>query len=205
MKIFPKLEQRTPEWFETRKGLVTGTGLKKIVGTKAAQESYYYEILAERLMVSDGSEGESPMDRGVRLENEARQAFEKKVGVTVEEVGFVQGFAGSGYSPDGLIKKGKKYTAGVEIKCLGSGNHVRAWLTNEVPDEHMPQIIQAMIVNEDLETMFCVFYDPRIRQHPLHIIKVERSEVEETIKEYKKAEKAFIAQVEETLAKIIKF
>lgn len=205
MKVFPKLEQRTPEWFEIRKGLVTGTGLKKIVGRKDSQESYYYEILAERLMVSDGSEGESPLDRGVRLENEARQAFEKKVGVTVEEVGFVQGFAGSGYSPDGLIKKGKKYTSGVEIKCLGSGNHVRAWLTNQVPDEHMPQIIQAMIVNEDLETMYAVFYDPRIRQHPLHIIKVERSEVEETIKEYKKAEKDFIARVEETLAKIIKF
>jgi len=62
-----------------------------------------------------------------------------------------------------------------------------------------------MIVNDELETMHCVFYDPRIRQHPLHIIKVERSEVEETIKKYKKLEKDFIARVEETLAKIIKF
>ena len=199
------MEQRSNEWFEARKGLVTGTGLRKIVGTKNAQDTYFYEILAERLMVSDGSEGEAPMDRGIRLETEARQAFEKKVGVTVEEVGFVQGFAGSGYSPDGLIKKGKKYSQGVEIKCLGSGNHVRVWLTNEVPDEYMPQIIQAMIVNDDLETMHVVFYDPRIKQHPLHIIKVERSDVEDTIKEYKKAEKEFIARVEETLAKIIKF
>jgi putative phage-type endonuclease len=200
------MEQRTPEWFTARKGLVTGTGLKKIVGRKDSQESYFYEIIAERLMVSDGSEGEAPIDRGVRLEDEARKAFEKEVGKVVEEVGFVQGGANlGGYSPDGLIKKGKKYTEGIEIKCLGSGNHVRAWLTDQVPEEYMPQIIQAFIVNTDLVRMYAVFYDPRIKQHPLHIIEVSRKELKDTIEDYKKKEIEFINRVEETLAKIIKF
>ena len=206
MKIHKKLEQRSPAWFEVRKGMVTGTGLKKIVGRKDSQESYFYDIIAERLMVSDGSEGENAMDRGVRLENEARTAFEKKVGVSVEEVGFVQGGAGlGGYSPDGLIKKGKKYIEGVEIKCLGSGNHVRAWLTNTVPDDYMPQIIQAFIVNTDMKKMWVVFYDPRIKQHPLHIIEVNRKPIADMIQEYEEKEIEFIKRVEDTLAKIIKF
>ena len=200
------MEQRTPEWFAARKGLVTGTGLRKIVGRKDSQESYFYEILAEKLMVSDGSEGEAPMDRGVRLETEARQAFEKEVGKEVEEVGFVQAGAFSGgYSPDGLIKKGKKYTEGLEVKCLGSGNHIRAWLTDQIPDEYMPQVLQAFIVNEDLKKMYVVFYDPRIKQHPLHIIELERKGIEMVIKEYKQKEIEFINRVEETLARIIKF
>ena len=205
MKIL-RMEQRTPEWFAARKGLVTGTGLRKIVGRKDSQESYFYEILAEKLMVSDGSEGEAPMDRGVRLETEARQAFEKEVGKEVEEVGFVQAGAFSGgYSPDGLIKKGKKYTEGLEVKCLGSGNHIRAWLTDQIPDEYMPQVLQAFIVNEDLKKMYVVFYDPRIKQHPLHIIELERKGIEMVIKEYKQKEIEFINRVEETLARIIKF
>jgi len=203
MKIL-KLVQRTPEWFEARRGKVTGTVLKKVVSSrKDVREGVFYEILAERLMVSDGSEAEGAMDRGVRLESEAREAFEKKTGKIVEEIGFIQD-GDMGCSPDGLIRKGKKYTESVEIKCLNSGSHVRAWLTNEVPEEHMPQIIQAFIVNPDLKTMHMVFYDPRIKQHPLHTIKVERENVANTISEYKKAEAEFLEKVDEAMSKIVK-
>ena len=205
MKIL-KMQQRSPEWFDARKGHITGTGLKKVIGRKDSQESYFYEILAERLAISDGSEAESAMDRGVRLENEALEAFEKKTGNIVESVGFIESSEnqGIGCSPDGLIRKGKKYTGSIEVKCLNSGNHLRAWIEDKIPDEYMPQIIQAFIVNNDLQTMWSVFYDPRIKQHPLHIIKTERKEIAETIKEYKEAEEKFLERIDEALSKIVK-
>jgi hypothetical protein len=204
MKIH-KIEQRTPEWLELRRGKVTGTGLKKLMGGPKTQDGYFYEVLAERLMVSDGFDQEAPIDRGVRLEAEAREAFEKKTGKIVETVGFIEGdIKNSGCSPDGLIRKGKKYVESVEIKCLVPRNHVRAWLTDTVPEEHMPQIIQAFIVNKDLKTMYSVFYDPRIKVHPLHIIKVERADIEDEITKAEKAEREFLKRIEEQLAKIIK-
>lgn len=205
MKIH-KIDQKTPEWLELRKGKVTGTGLKKIVGGVKTQESYFYEMLAERLTVSDGFDNESALDRGVRLEDEAREKFEKKSKVIVETVGFLQSDddANIGCSPDGLIRKGKKYTEAVEIKCLSSGNHVRAWLTNSVPDEHMPQVVQAFIVNKDLQVMHVVFYDPRIKIHPLHIINIERKQITELVKEYTLAELAFLTKIDVAMAKIIK-
>lgn len=205
MKII-RVEQKSPEWLEVRKGKVTGTGLKKILGTKSAQDQYFYEILAERLATSDGTENENAMDRGSRIEADAREAFEKRTGKIVEEAGFLQADfdRNAGCSPDGIIRKGKKYTEGVEIKCLSSANHVRAWLTNEVPEEHMPQVIQAFIVNKDMQTMHVVFFDPRIKVHRLHVIKVERVDIKGQIGQAQIDEQKFLARVDEAMAKIIK-
>lgn len=175
------------------------------MGGAKAQDGYFYEILAEKLSTA-GIETESAMDRGIRLEDEAVLAFEKKSGKKIERAGFVQsGFSKDvGYSPDGLIKKGKKYPEDVEVKCLSSANHVRAWLTGSVPDEYEAQVIQGFIANDDLKTRYIVFYDPRIEIKPYHVIKVEREDVEEQIESYKKAQIAFLKKIDETLAKIVK-
>ena len=204
MKIF-KIEQRTPEWHELRRGKVTGTGLKRVMGRKDTQDTYFYEVLAERLSTA-GIESESAMDRGIRLEEEAIAFFEKKSGKLVERVGFIQSDfnVNIGCSPDGIIRKGKKYVESVEVKCLSSGNHVRAWLTGSVPDEYFPQVVQAFIVNKDLQTMHVVFYDPRIEVKPYHVIKVDRKDVAQHVEDYKKAQLEFLERVESTLSKLIK-
>ena len=41
MKTY-NVEQRTAEWKKLRMGKVTGTGLKKIVGTPKAKKNYLY-------------------------------------------------------------------------------------------------------------------------------------------------------------------
>lgn len=205
MKII-NVEQKTPEWLTARWGKVTGTGLKRVLGTPKASDQYFYEILAERLSVAEPDDPEKAMDRGVRLESEAIAAFEKKSGKKVMPVGFIQADFDKnvGCSPDGLIKKGKKYTESVEIKCLSSANHVRAWIENQVPEDHMPQIIQAFIVNEDLKTMWFVMYDPRISVKPLIIFSVERKDIEGKIEEAKVKLKEFLARVEGEMSKRVK-
>ncbi len=208
MKFYKNVEQRTEEWYEMRKGKVTGTFLKKIVSTrKDTREKAYYDILADRLSTATVEQAEeNAMKRGVRLEDEAVAEFEKRSKKKVEKVGFVESSFSKwvGYSPDGVIKKGKKYPEDVEVKCLSSGNHVRAWLTGNIPEDYEEQIIQGFIVNDDLKIRHVVFYDPRIEMKPYVCIIVERSFYEEKIEAYKKQQREFIKMVDETMSKLVK-
>lgn len=169
------------------------------------RENYLYEILAERLSVDDGME-ESAMDRGERLEQDAIEAFERTTGKIVDRIGFVESDENElmGFSPDGLIAIDGYYTEAVEIKCLSSANHVRAWIENEIPKEHYPQIIQAFIVNELLQKLYFVLYDPRIPVHPVHIIIVDRELLSPDIEAYKKQELEFVTEINDKINQIVK-
>jgi hypothetical protein len=132
--------------------------------------------------------------------------FEKVKGKIVDRAGFCQSEDNEwiGYSPDGLLKVGKKYSEDIEIKCLASKNHLRVWLENIIPEEYEAQIIQAFIVNNDLKKRYFVSYDPRITIHPIHIIEVNRKDYEEKIKDYKARQLEFIESINNKLAEIIK-
>ncbi len=205
MKIID-VEQKTPEWLEIRWGKITGTGLKRLLGTPKAADTLKYEILAQRLSVANADDDEKAMDRGVRLESEAIAAFEKKTGKKVTTVGFIQSDFDKnvGCSPDGMIKKGKSYPEQLETKCLTSANHVRAWVENRYPEEHKPQIVMAFISNEQLRILWFVMYDPRIAVKPLLIFKITREELEQDIKEAKVKLKEALKWVEGELDKRVK-
>lgn len=121
------------------------------------------------------------------MEDEAALLFEEKTGLKTEKAGIcVADFHPEIInSPDRLIKVGKKYKKAVEIKCLGTARHLQAVIENKVPDEFEAQKIQYFIVNEDLEELFFVFYDPRILSIPYHCISVKREEVAEKIEFFK--------------------
>jgi putative phage-type endonuclease len=205
MQILP-LEQRTPEWLEARRGKVTGTGLKKILGRPQTRTDYFYEVLAERLTSIEETEGETAMQRGVRLEPEALEAFEKKTKKKVEIAGLCVADENEwmANSPDGLIKVKGKYSEAAEIKCLSSANHLKIWLTDEIPEDHMAQVMQYFILNKDLEVLHFASYDPRMTMHPLHIVKVKREEIEEEVSQAKEAEEKFINEVNAKFDEIVK-
>jgi len=73
MKIID-VEQRSPEWFEARKGVITGSEVSAVMGGDTGRETYFYEKLAERLTIGV-HEAENAMERGTRLEDEARNAY----------------------------------------------------------------------------------------------------------------------------------
>jgi hypothetical protein len=62
------------------------------------------------------------------------------------------------YSPDGIIGD----TETIEVKCLNSASHIEAWVTKKIPSEYEEQSIQPFVVNDKLETLYFVFYDPRM-------------------------------------------
>lgn len=205
MKVYSSITQRTPEWFDVRMGKVTGTSLQKIVGTPAAKKQAIYELIAGRMSLPDYTE-ENPMVRGARLEEEARKAYEDQTGYKVEEVGFCHREDNKfvGFSPDGLIKIEDKYRGHLEMKCLGGGNHVQALIENKIPEEHMPQVIQGMIVNDDCEWVDFWMYDPRNAHYPTILFRVDRQDVAEDIVDYKHAEEKAIEEVNNYLKTLIK-
>jgi putative phage-type endonuclease len=204
MKKHNNIIQGTEEWHHIRKGKMTGTTLKAIMGTPKARQDAMYELIAERLTIGVETDYENPMDRGTRLEPEARAAFEFETGKTVEQTGFAESDENSliGYSPDGLIANTDD-TEDLEIKSMGGKNHVKMWLTNKVPDEYYWQVVQAFVVNKNLKKRYFVGYNPDIPLHPLHIIEVTREAVTEDIKKAEEEQERFLSEVESELSKII--
>lgn len=203
MKKHPDIIQGTEAWHQLRKGKISGTVLKSLMGTPKARLEAKYELIADRLRVGVDLEWEDPRDRGHRLEDEAIAAFEFETGKTTERMGFIESDenASVGYSPDRLITGTDEED--VEVKCPLGKNYVKMWLTNQVPEEYYWQMIQGFVVNPQLKKRYFVGYNPEIPTHPLHIIEVEREKVAEDIETAREAQDKFLAEIEEELSKII--
>ena len=182
--------QNSEEWMSYRAGKITGSKLNDIIVLKGnKKKDGFYQLIADRMAGEE--DHEDPMERGHRLEPGAIEAFEKATGKKCEKVGICihDKHPEIAYSPDGLIKNGDKYTESVEVKCLKSASHIRVLrektytgLSN--PNSFRFQILQGFIVNEDLEKLYLVFYDPRITVKPLHWLEFTRKELEDDIKEF---------------------
>lgn len=203
MKVY-KLDQKSDDWFLLRKGKITGTDLKRLLGGQKAKDTLFYEKIAERLMTGLVGD-ESAMSRGNRLESEAIKVFEKEMGKIVETFGFCQSDENDsiGYSPDGLIQNNGVYDEGVEVKSLMGTNYIKAWFEDEIPEEYYPQIIQSFIVNPELRIVWFVLYNPQIQIHPIHIVSVYRKAVEEDIEKYKKQEIEFLESIDTRMQKVL--
>lgn len=141
------------------------------------------------------------MARGTRLETEAVEAYEKKYGVKVKEnndVWVSDDDNNIALSPDGEIDA----VTAIEIKCLSSARHLQAYFEKEVPDDYQTQVMQYFIVNEKLQVVNVVFYDPRITALPVHAIEVHRSEHEETIAAYKVYQIEALAEAKRLVAEL---
>lgn len=198
------IEQGSDEWHQIRKGKITGTYLKAIMGTPRARQEAIYEMIAERLTTGIESETsfENAMDRGTRLEPDAISMFEFETNLKVERTGFCEDDTNPliANSPDGLIGEDEA----IEVKCLEGKKHIKAWLTNEVPEDYQWQVVQYFVVNPKLKKLYFVNYHPDIPVHPLHIIEVTRKQVEDKILLAKEAEGVFLKEVEVELSKLIK-
>lgn len=197
------VEQKTAEWHHLRKGKITGTTLKSIMGTPKARQDAIYEIIAERLTVGveDETDYENAMDRGNRLEPDAIAQFELETGLQVERIGFAEDDTNPfiANSPDGLIGDNEA----VEVKCMGGKNHVKMWLENKIPDDYKWQVVQYFVVNENLQKLYFIGYNPDIPVHQLHIIEVTREEILLDVENARKSQQSFLQEVDSILSKII--
>lgn len=163
--------------------------------SKVAKKIGYYELIAERLTIEHEADEESPMERGHTLEQQALELFEEYTGHKVNSDCGVWVSDENEYiavSPDGEIDE----TQAVEVKCLSSAKHLQAFFEQTIPSEYEQQVAQYFVVNDKLQTLYFVFYDPRIPAKPLHYIIVERFDQQENINEYKKFQVEILKEID---------
>lgn len=197
MKIL-KFEDRET-WLNARLGKITGTRLKDIIVIRGTEPKMaFYELIAEKIAIADD---ENPMDRGIRLEDEAIKKFEEAEGKKVDTSLVIwtrEDNENIAISPDGSIGKQEA----VEVKCLSSARHIEAYLKNEIPKDLEMQTIQYFIVNEKLKILHVVFYDPRIPAKDYFVLNVYREDIEEDIKGYLDFQVKTLEEVEKVVLKL---
>lgn len=181
-------------WLEARKTRITGSRLKDIVVLRGNEKKIgYWELLAERLAIPDGQD-ENAMQRGTDLESEAIKMFEEHEGKEVNTdlvIWTREDNESIALSPDGYIGE----TEAVEVKCLASARHLEAYFTKKVPKDYWFQVLQYFIVNEKLEQLHFVMYDPRIPQKPYFKITIDRDTVKDEVETYLEYQKNVLEEI----------
>jgi putative phage-type endonuclease len=192
------------EWMEARKTKITGSSVKDLIIKRgSAKKMGFYELIAERLVVAeDGLE--SPMDRGNRLESIAVDIFTEDTGkgvITDLVIWTRDENERIAISPDGYMEDLKE---AVEVKCLASANHIKTYLTKEVPSEYEDQVIQYFVVNSDLETLYFVLYDPRVSVKPYFYLTINRADIAPKIEKYLADETLALKEIDAIIEELTK-
>ncbi len=153
---------------------------------KLTKKLEFYRLLAHKVAVPEEG-NEDPMERGSRLESEALEVYSKKIEKEISNdlVMWVSDSNDSlAYSPDGVVSDEEV----VETKCLSSAEHLYIYYEKEIPTKYEKQNLQAFIVNDKLQTLHFVCYDPRIPALPIHSIIIKREDIADRIALYKQYE-----------------
>lgn len=195
--------QNKEDWLNARKGKITGSRLKDLIVKRGnGKKKGYYELIAERIAIEPTEE--NPLERGNRLESEAITRFTKETGKEVDTslvLWTKDENENIAVSPDGFIGENEA----VEVKCLSSASHIEAYLTQEIPTEYQDQVIQYFIVNENLTTLYSVFYDPRILVKDYFVIETNRDSIQSKIDEYLEYQMITLKEIDEIVLKLTNF
>jgi putative phage-type endonuclease len=173
------MEQRTPEWFAKRLGLVTASRIADVMaktktGASASRSGYMAQLVTERLTGAP-TEGfqSAAMEWGIEQEPHARAAYEAREGVLVDEVDFVRHpILEAGASPDGLVGE----DGCIEIKCPNTATMLEYIEDRSVPRKYLLQM-QWQLACTGRNWCDFVAYDPRLPEHlQLLVIRVPRDE-----------------------------
>lgn len=185
--IYEVVDQRSPEWYEMRRGRITASRFSDILTStgkpSTKQDGYINDLVAEHLAFEplDYYQNDA-MARGTELEPEARRKYEEYAQWAVAEVAFVADEAlPIGCSPDGVVidqddfepTKLENIIGGVELKCPGHRNHISWMRKGKCPPEYLPQIQGTMLICQ-VEWWDFFSYHPKIKKQ--FLFRVQRDE-----------------------------
>lgn len=138
-------EQLSDEWWNAKIGMMSASKAQAIGNGKKGLDTYIMELMAEKY-----SSGEreiytnKDIERGIELEEYAREMYELETGNKIEQVGFIEHNKFSGCSPDGLIGK----DGGIEIKALKDINHFKMSINGakEIESKYIWQIQMNLLI-----------------------------------------------------------
>jgi putative phage-type endonuclease len=147
------LVQQSDEWLEWRRDKVGASDAPAIMGVSPWYTPY--QLWAEKLQLTAPRQRTARQDRGLNLEDEARQEFERLLDTFV----LPQVVVSSKYpwmiaSLDGIDIDRKIV---VEIKCPGQEDHFSA-LSGKIPAKYYPQLQHQLAVCE-LDMIYYFSYD----------------------------------------------
>ena len=176
-----KVEQGTPEWHALRIGKITSSRVAEIMKSDNLKvvDALIYEKVCPDMAVWDAVDSyvSEAMQWGTDHEGEACEEYTKATGIKLETVGFCthETFDYIAMSPDRFTPD---RTGGIEVKCPNTKTHIRTIRMGGLPNEHKYQVYQYFLVNEKLQWLDFVCYDPRFTPRPLYINRITRNEIE---------------------------
>lgn len=205
-------------WMADRLKRITGTRVKKITAKQRGTgvKIGYWELIAERLLKPKvptdldvftdedvALPDELPMQRGSRLEAEALQAFKDATGKEVDTsliIWMREDNENIALSPDGVVIG---EPAAVENKCLKPALHIQAFITKEIPETYHDQAMQYFVVNDELQSLYFMFYNPDFRVHAFFYIEMRRADHIAEIEALILHERMVLEQVESVVASLL--
>ena len=200
------IEQGSPEWHAMRCGKVTASKISDMMaktksGWGAGRANCRAQLVAERLTgIVAESYTNSAMEWGKTTEAEARNAYAFYSGNSVDPIDFAihPSIPMSGASPDGLVG-----TDGLlELKCPNTATHIDTLLGGSIPGKYELQMLWQMACTG---RSWCDFgsYDPRMPEEMrLFVRRLHRDD--ERIAELTKEVRAFLSEVDATVAELTK-
>lgn len=180
---FEGIEQRTPEWYKAREGIVTASKLIDPKGNRLSAEDMALQIGLEKHGAEDRFYGNSYTKEGEIGEKKALGQFLAKMRtdgtpLSHEEVGLILNpdLPGMGASPDGKLFNQDGSSAGLlELKFLGK-NTIKG-----AKDKYYPQMQLQMLVTGEEQTHF--FAMDRYTDDSIHEIVKADPEYQAKLKE----------------------
>jgi YqaJ-like viral recombinase domain len=190
--------QRSPEWFQSRLGRITGSRASDILATiktgeAAARRDYRMEIVCERLTGRRQEEGfvSDAMKRGTELEPVAFAVYEAVTGQLVRSTGFLShSTIMAGCSLDGDVND---FAGIVELKCPKTATHLR-YLRGDLPKEHHAQITHNLWISGAPWCDFVSFDDRLPEELQFFRLRIDRHEP--TIAAYEQEALKFLREVD---------
>lgn len=191
-------EQGSDEWFASRLGRPSASMFSKLITSagkpSASADKYINELIAERLNgVRVPVYVNEHMERGTRLEPEAREHYEFITEQKVTEYGFILDDSEEfGCSPDGLVGE----EGGLEIKCPADSTMIGYHRNNKsFVTAYWQQVMGCMMITGAKWWDLMAYSDKK----PHHLlIRVERDEeyIEKLAAEIDKAVTIIINETE---------
>lgn len=205
------VEQRSDEWFISRLGKFTGSEVGKLMSSERGKDkltsfsltamSYIYQVASERDLIDcykhSGEEFDiykeqiditsKPMEFGIEQEPRAREAYENKTGIHMDEVSscVCKSMPYFAASPDGLGKDKDGNVGVLEIKTLGMGKYFK--YRSEVFDNESLKKMNPQYYWQCIAEMICTnaswcdftCFNPFVN-HFMHITRIEPLEEDVT-------------------------
>jgi len=169
--------QGSPEWFQLRRGIPTGSEFGRIVTPAKGEiakggDTYAAELVAESIgWYKSEFKGSPDTERGNRLEKEALRWLRMHHGIATRQVGFLLSDCGRyGCSPDAIAEDG----CPVEVKAPDVHTFIKWHIAGGLPDDHKAQCHGEIILTGADKCYFVAYADHE--QLDNWLIVVERDE-----------------------------